>query len=268
MTSQGFSSLLTHGRIGTPNMRIATWNLKHDAGACTWPTLIDDFGADILFLQETRLPRSNSFVLWQKVPHHDRGSAVICSSGKVLPVSIPNYDGWVVGGELVESQWNRPSTPLFLFSLHSPSANAQSPRCTYVEEVAIIVRTLKSLLPSGADLILGGDFNFLSLGERHPSEPLKTKPEERDCLKLLSDLGLVSCWTEAHPNKPLAQTLRWSGDRSEGKTTPYHCDGIFVPKAWGINACCEVLTSKPFEVSDHFPVFAWIPERHTQGTSL
>ena len=38
---------------------------------------------------------------------------------------------------------------------------------------------------------------------------------------------LVACWQCANPGKPLAQTLRWSGNRA----APHHCDGIFIPRA-------------------------------------
>ena len=54
------------------------------------------------------------------------------------------------------------------------------------------------------------------------------------------------------------QTLRWSADKAPGKSTPYHCDGIFVPSSWKSGIICEVLTSTSFEVSDHYPVAAWV----------
>jgi hypothetical protein len=57
-----------------------------------------------------------------------------------------------------------------------------------------------------------------------------------------------------HPGSPLAQTLRWSGNRS----TPYHCDGIFAPRALRDRLLkCEVLAGPPWErLSDHNPVLA------------
>ena len=52
-----------------------------------------------------------------------------------------------------------------------------------------------------------------------------------------------------------------SSDRAPGKTTPYHCDGILVPKAWSGWIQCEILTAKPYMVSDHNPVLAVIDPR-------
>jgi hypothetical protein len=147
---------------------------------------------------------------------------------------------------------------LFVFSVHTPTSHATRPRQPYVAEVMNILDLLGQLVPTDTDLILGGDFNLRSLGERHAGETFKTLAVERKCLARFASLGLVSCWAAAHPGHPLPQTLRWTGDRTPGKSTPYHCDGIFVPAAWKQGIICEVLTSAYFEVSDHNPVVAWI----------
>jgi endonuclease/exonuclease/phosphatase family metal-dependent hydrolase len=78
---------------------------------------------------------------------------------------------------------------------------------------------------------------------------------EREILaRLAGEFDLVSCWQTANPGRRLAQTLRWSADRS----APYHCDGIFVPAAWsGRLASCRVVTgSRWTALSDHNPVVA------------
>jgi len=121
-----------------------------------------------------------------------------------------------------------------------------------------ILAAIKAQLSLEADLIIGGDFNFISLGHRKAGEQLETTAAEQEALTHFGDLGLVSCWEAAHPGRSLAQTLRWSGDKAPGKSTPYHCDGIFVPASWQPGIICEVLTSACFEVSDHYPVAAWI----------
>jgi endonuclease/exonuclease/phosphatase family metal-dependent hydrolase len=121
-----------------------------------------------------------------------------------------------------------------------------------------ILEVIEQLVPSHADLVMGGDFNFVSLGDRKKSEGLKTTSAEREALARFARLGLVSCWATTHPGRALAQTLRWSGDSTPDKSTPYHCDGIFVPTSWDSRIICEVLTSACFEVSDHYPIAAWI----------
>lgn len=242
-------------------MRIATWNLNHGNGSAIWPRLHTSLGADILLLQETRQPDWAGAIAWAKVPHHDRGSAVLSVKGSLHSQSFAGYEGWVAGGELVESEFNDPGRPLYVFSVHSPSSNPSCPRRSYVEEVVSILSLIEQRVPKEADLIIGGDFNFLSLGYRKDSEAISTTCEEAEALKRFENLGLASCWVAAHPGRALPQTLRWAGDKSPDRSTPYHCDGIFVPSRWQDGLVCEVLSSACFEASDHYPVMAWIHRR-------
>jgi endonuclease/exonuclease/phosphatase family metal-dependent hydrolase len=125
---------------------------------------------------------------------------------------------------------------------------------------------LDRIAPLGedADLVLGGDFNVV-VGFRHAREKLKVSRGERAILeRLAQEFKLVSCWQAAHPNRPLAQTLRWSADRS----APYHCDGIFVPNSWldRLVSCRVVRGSRWNALSDHNPVvaeFRVVKQAHT-----
>jgi endonuclease/exonuclease/phosphatase family metal-dependent hydrolase len=117
-------------------------------------------------------------------------------------------------------------------------------------------RILDRLAPlgEGADLVVGGDLN-VAAGYRAPGDRIRMVNGERRLLdRLTGELGLVPCWQARHPGEPLAQTLRWSGDRS----APYHCDGIFVPRAWASRLeSAEVLHGAEWEaLSDHHPVVA------------
>lgn len=78
--------------------------------------------------------------------------------------------------------------------------------------------------------------------------------DQESGLEGILGIMLLNCWQEANPNQPLHQTLRWTGDR----TIPYHCDGIFVPKAWKNRLqSCVVLTGEDWNrLSDHNPVAA------------
>jgi exonuclease III len=239
-------------------VRIVTWNLNNGRAADAWPRLQAALGAELVLLQETPPPDWCSARLWESVPHHGRGSAVLCTTGVLRAVRVPGYEGWVVGGELVDSDLSVDGRPLFVFSVHTPSPNATQRRRQYVAETMSILNLLGEHVPDGANLVLGGDFNFRSLGERQPDEQFQTIPSERRVLARFSDLGLISCWAAAHPGCPLPQTLRWTRDRTPDRSTPYHCDGIFVPAAWAPGIVCEVLTSAVVNVSDHNPVAAWI----------
>lgn len=240
-------------------MRLVTWNLEFDKGAAVWPSLQSALAADIVLLQEAREPEWRGSSAWRNVPGRKWGSAVLAAKGAIRSIAIEGYEGWCVGGELLESGLNGHGRPLFVFSVHAPTGNSDQPRRPYVDEVVTVLNLIHAELPSGADLVLGGDFNFLSLGERKEGESLQTTPKEREALEILKAWKLVSCWQIAHPGRPLPQTLRWSGDKTPDKSTPYHCDGIFVPQSWCSHVFCEVLTSACFEVSDHYPVAAWIP---------
>ena len=224
-----------------------------------WPRLQTAMGADIVLLQESRRPpNSPAQLVWESVPHHDRGSAVLVSQGAIRSIPIAGYEGWVVGGEWLDGGHHAHERRLLVFSIHAPTSNPSRPRRPYVEEVVSILAVIRAQLPPQSDLIVGGDFNFLSLGHRKAGEQFETTEAEQEALTHFGDLGLVSCWEAAHPDRSLAQTLRWSGDKTPEKSTPYHCDGIFVPASWQPGMICEVLTSACFDVSDHYPVAVWI----------
>lgn len=231
------------------SLTIATWNLHTGRATDHWREVLPP--ADIVFLQEAHDPGEGA--LWREVPSHRRwGSAVFLRQGRVEPLELPGWEGWVVGGEVAGAAWTS-GRRVFVFSLHAPSSSKAAPRRSYPMEVRGILDALAERLPEGAALVLGGDFNFLSLGPRQPGEEVEEKRAEQRALARIHDLGLVSCWVEAHPGEPLVQTLRWSRDPSK----PFHCDGIFVPAAWAAGVECEVLTSERITAtSDHNPVVA------------
>ena len=156
-------------------MRIVTWNLKHDSGSAMWPRLQTAMGADIVLLQESRRPpNSPAQLVWESVPHHDRGSAVLVSQGAIRSIPIAGYEGWVVGGEWLDGGHHAHERRLLVFSIHAPTSNPSRPRRPYVEEVVSILAVIRAQLPPQSDLIVGGGFNFLSLGHRKVDEQLET----------------------------------------------------------------------------------------------
>ena len=105
-----------------------------------------------------------------------------------------------------------------------------------------------------AEIVIGGDFN-LTVSERHDAEERTTSNADRKIQTRLKDeFGLINCWQLANPDKPLSQTLRWGSK----KEVPYHCDGIFVPKAWEDSlTSCEVISGDLWDgLSDHNPALA------------
>jgi hypothetical protein len=67
-----------------------------------------------------------------------------------------------------------------------------------------------------------------------------------------------------NPGIPLAQTLRWCGNRA----LPYHCDGIFVPASWRARLESAAVIEGPewSPLSDHNPVIA-VVSREAAGSS-
>jgi endonuclease/exonuclease/phosphatase family metal-dependent hydrolase len=231
-------------------MRLVTWNLLKGKARDVWPRLQAEMAADFVFLQEADSVPQSDGVVWQRVPGLQWGRAVITTAGSIRPIVLPGYEGWVVGGEV-----DNGGHPLAVFSLHAPTATKTVRRRTYAAEVVMILSLIGEALRPETDLVIGGDFN-ITLGERHPGEALKTHSSDRKVLKAIASMGLISCWTAAHPGVPLSQTLRLTTDKAPGKTTPYHCDGILVPQHWAPGCCCDILTDECFRISDHNPVSA------------
>ena len=231
-------------------MRVVTWNLRNGAGGATWPALQADLQADILLLQEVTSAPDHGGVIWAKVPDGRWGSALVTTLGATRAIVVPGYEGWVAGAE-IDSRFG----PLAVFSVHAPTSTKTCPRRRYTDEVVAILGLIRKAVSSAAHIVIGGDFNF-TLGERHASETLKTSTDDRRALAAIAAAGLVSCWTAAHPDQTLQQTLRWTSDKAPGKTTPYHCDGILVPQSWSAWVTCDIHAEERYAVSDHNPVSA------------
>jgi exonuclease III len=223
-----------------------------------WSRLLRTLSPDIVFGQECRPPEQtpgetfrpgprDTFV-WSSAGSSRWGSGLLLRGAELARIPVPQFDGWVVGGEIRSAAWS--PQPLRVFSVHTPVGEHG-----YVRTVHEILDRIARLRGT-AELVLAGDFN-VAVGDR----PAKGhRPLRRNRLTLLErlaeELGLISCWQTAHPGRPLAQTLRWSAN----PTTPYHCDGIFVPRTWSsrLSACRVVRGSRWDRMSDHSPVLAEI----------
>jgi exonuclease III len=240
-------------------MKIATYNiLKGGAKRVHWLRMIEDHSVDLLLVQETyhhqeHLPESRyahawERSAWQMVKHNGWGSAVYSASGSVKRIGVNGFAGWVVGAEIQEAKWQAGlCESLLVFSVHAP-ANGK----TYAYQVNRILDRIKSLARQ-RQIVIGGDFNITISGCKKSERPIRNKNLQIQA-RLVDEFGLVNCWQAANPNQPLCQTLRWTGNR----TIPYHCDGLFVPKAW-LNrlTSCDVLMGKEWnQLSDHNPVVA------------
>jgi endonuclease/exonuclease/phosphatase family metal-dependent hydrolase len=236
-------------------MIIATYNLRaggRRGNRVHWQRLLDDFAPDILLLQETRHPReyldpgfyqaNANHIHWQAAPNRPWGSAVYVRSGDLKPVALPQHSGFVVAAEITGGDWlPQPDHPYYVFSLHVPAPYRRS-----MSEIL----DGAAALAGGHNLVLGGDFN-LGVSVRHTSEPVPSDPPWL-LRRLRREFNLINCWQTVHPNRDLAQTLRWA----RNPATPYHCDGVFVPAAWyRYLEDCQVISDAGWDaLSDHSPV--------------
>jgi exonuclease III len=240
-------------------MRIVTYNFLR-AGSLNrcghWSRVIRSLKPDLLMAQECRPPQASpgeryrpdpqDAFAWQSAGSRGWGSGLFARSASLVAVTIPDYHGWVVGGEIRNTSWSE--HPLIVYSIHGPVGERG-----YIHTMHQILDRVAPLRHR-ADLVLGGDFN-IALGYRQPREQIRFLRGERDILdRLTNEFDLVSCWQAANPNRPLAQTLRWMGN----PTAPYHCDGILVPRRWlpRLRSCRVVRGSRWSQLSDHNPVVA------------
>ena len=236
-------------------MRIVTFNFLAGGSARRnghWAAVRERLAPDVVLAQECRPPPGDGSrpdtALWRRASRRGWGTGVFLAHGKIRPIAVRGFAGWVVGGEVEQEGWPSRRRPLRVFSIHCQAGDHG-----YMRSLGAIIDRL-ARIGEGADLVVGGDLNVV-VGYRGPDEPVRMVPGERLLLdRMARELGLVACWQAKHPGKPLEQTLRWTGDR----TMPYHCDGIFVPRRWVARLeSAEVIQGPEWDrLSDHNPVLA------------
>jgi endonuclease/exonuclease/phosphatase family metal-dependent hydrolase len=240
-------------------MKIATYNiLKGGRQRVHWVRLLEVHGVDLLLVQESYAPHEHlpppayadagRRSVWEMVKQNGWGSAVFSRTGSARRVAVPDYAGWAVGAEIRGASWQAGfGEPLLAFSVHVPSRGE-----SYYRQVHKVLDAIQKVARKRAVLI-AGDFNVSVSSWPGPERPTgKQDLAIQD--RLAEEFGLLNCWQSANPGQPPHQTLRWTGDR----TTPYHCDGIFVPRAWAARLVgCAVLAGEEWDrLSDHNPVVA------------
>lgn len=230
------------------DLRVATFNMLKGGGTRVRPAqVLRDTRADLLLLQEAAgFGRLRSPAVWTRVENRPWGSAIVAARGRLEPLPVPAFEGWVVA-----ARWHRPEGhPVDVVSVHAPYRSGG-----YVGAMFGIVDALAAALGAqpGHPLIVGGDFNVCVSARSHDGStpgPRTRRLHEQ----LREQLGLVSCWDAANPARIPAQTLRWTGN----PVTAYHCDGLFVPSQWcpALRRCVVRQDDRWRVRSDHNPVIA------------
>ena len=232
-------------------LRILCFNMRAGGSIGHWQEMLHRLAPDIALVQETRDPRELASQLvpparlvWEPVEHGKWGTALMLPRRPRRLLSVAGFEGWVVGAEV--TAWPRRRRPLHVYSVHVPSR-----KISYVREANAMLDAI-AVQSTGADLVIGGDFN-LTVAHRVPRETRRnSRGEQRFLERTENELGLANSWRALHPRGPLPQTLRWSRD----PVTPYHCDEILVPEAWIPGAvAASVHSGQPWQrLSDHNPV--------------
>jgi exonuclease III len=239
-------------------MNILTYNLRSGGkrkGSTSWDKILQEFCPDLVFAQETYDPSSyispekqfqpGDSIIWQETSV-GWGSAIYARHIDVKPITVPEFEGWAVGGKIEKGlPWLLADKPLFVFSVHTPSPGP------YDKKAHLILDAIKNISGEN-DCIIAGDFN-ITAAIRHPSEELKSSQLSTEFItRMRTELGLVNSWQAINPNQSLPQTLRWNRNQD----APYHCDGIFIPLSWVryIEQCTIQDSESWKEMSDHNPI--------------
>jgi endonuclease/exonuclease/phosphatase family metal-dependent hydrolase len=233
-----------------------TYNLRCGGSPGNLVTLFEFTDPAVVLLQEELPPHrlltadalEHWHVHWQGASS-TWGSAIMSRMPITRVIEFPGFAGWAVGAVVAGDLLGSPE--VLVVSLHAPTRGSGTDYVGEIDRFLTQLRPVTEQMP----LILGGDFNFKSLGRRLESESIQvTASEERVLRRLQDEFGLVNCWEESHPQEPLGQTLRWFGNRAN----PYHCDGIFGPEAWRARLVrTEIISGPSWEsLSDHNPVAA------------
>jgi exonuclease III len=241
-------------------MTVLTWNTAGARGTAAAVALADRLRADVVLLQEAH-PTGvwPGPLLGAAVAGRPWGSWILVRRGELHDIALPHYAGWVAG-----AQWRRAGHggTLFLFSIHVPTPNAHERRGSYVAEAVQIVAAICAQVPATGRLVIGGDFNVKSLGERLAAEPIQLETAERRALHAFRNQGLAIAWRDVHPRRALPQTLRWR----PAPATPFHCDGFLTRGFPPAAMTCDILSSAgTTRVSDHNPVVLQLPAKAGGG---
>ena len=248
MSDSAYASASDPRSSAEPPWRVATLNMLKGGGRRVLPEqVLHDTRADLLLLQEAAgFAGTAALCVWQPVRSRPWGSAIQVARGRLEPIALSGFAGWVAG-----ARWDaRAADAIGVFSVHVPHGEGG-----YAGRMHGILDAIERAARRAGvrDVVVGGDFNVCISARHHSGAPVRSR-EHALQTRLHEEFGLVNAWDWLHPRRQPAQTLRWSGDAS----VPYHCDGLFVPRSWAPSLrSCVVLSSQRWRArSDHNPVVA------------
>jgi hypothetical protein len=162
--------------------------------------------------------------VWRAARSSRWGSALFVRATQLVPIEIPQFGGWVVGGEVTHPR--SAERPLRIFSIHGPAGERGYVR-TMHEILDRIVR-----IPGAADLVLGGDFN-VAVGYRADSDPRRLSRGERELLDRIG--GELDLMPTLLSSRPLPWSSRQPNGRCVGPLTDLSASSTFSPFPCGLS---------------------------------
>src|SRR5580693_6149148 len=132
-TSSSVAAMRQNYHAMHDRLRLVAYNFLSGGSAKRagqWSRILRTLKPDVVFGQECRPPEEcpgdrfrpaagDSFT-WRPAAAACRwGTGVLVRGGRIVPITVPQYDGWVVGGEVRCAAWSE--RPVRIFSVHGPA---------------------------------------------------------------------------------------------------------------------------------------------------
>jgi endonuclease/exonuclease/phosphatase family metal-dependent hydrolase len=240
---------LTMTKTHTEQYRVVSWNLNHGSNRDEqWRYLLDELDPDLALLQEVRQPpawvaeRGGAFVMAEKVPGSDRGTAIYVRKPTLTQILLQNRGGYFAAARL-RLPGGRTGTAL---SVHAPTDTKLigSSLTRYLRPVFDSLAAELSYFRGRC--FVGGDFN-LSRGFDASYRLSGHRSHEGFFAWLDSEHGLVECCCAEGEKRSLYRRGRAHAD--------YQLDHLFVSR--GLAESRRYCTVRDWSVgglSDHAPV--------------
>ncbi|MEZ5941169.1 MAG: hypothetical protein R3C18_07245 [Planctomycetaceae bacterium] len=125
---------------------------------------MEDYGVNLLFVQESYphdehlppllFPQFRDRSVWASALPNKWGSGIFSTSGELSRISLPKYDGWVVGTSIQKPDWLPNADEILAFSIHAPDGEG-----SYPGQVNRILDEIAPLIDR-RDAVIAGDFNL------------------------------------------------------------------------------------------------------------
>jgi exonuclease III len=233
--------------------RVVSWNLNHGRKRDEqWSFLLDELDPDLALLQEVRQPptwvadRGGAFVMAEKAPGSDRGTAIYMRQPPLKPILLQNQDGYFAAARL-RLPGGRAGIAL---SVHGRTDKNRPGGYYYLADyLRSEFNSLASQLKGfRGRCLVGGDFNVSrGIDAQYRYSPDESRSHEGFLAWLVREHNLVECCCASGEKRSIYRKGRPHAD--------YQNDHLLVSRGLAQSICtCNVLDWTVGGLSDHAPV--------------